>query len=128
MQTKRFLNKIIKASTKENTWIYQTGKDSRKTAEEINSKLNKLGIKSFISKTTGDTIGIPTKDIRTAFDKVISSYSNIKQFAYDDGTKIDGDIVNEESVRSKSDLSFLKRIIKSIEKDGIQVFLMKNKV
>jgi hypothetical protein len=89
------LNTTIKASTKEYTWVYPTGKDSSKIASEINKKLNDLGIKSFISKTTGDTIAIPTKELKAAFDKVLSNYSNIKQFAYDDGTKNDKSIVNE---------------------------------
>ncbi len=115
------LNTIVKASSKEYTWIYQTGKDSSKTAIEINKKLNDLGIKSFISKTTGDTVGIPTKNLKTAFDKVLTNYSNIKQFAYGDGTKNDSTILNEETVKSKSDLSFIKRIIKAIEKEGITV-------
>ena len=94
-EDKMGLNTTIKTSDKKYTWIYQTGKDSHKTELEINKKLNALGIKSFISKTTGDTIAIPTKDLKTAFDKVISGYSNIKQFAYDDGTEIDKSIVNE---------------------------------
>jgi hypothetical protein len=86
---KMTMNNVIKASTKEYTWVYQTGKDSAKTALEINKKLNNMGIRSFISKTTGDTIAIPTKDLKDAFDKVLSKYSDIKQFAYSDGTKVD---------------------------------------
>jgi hypothetical protein len=92
---KMSLNKVMKTSTKDYTWVYQTGKDSAKTAVEINKSLNALGIKSFVSKTTGDTIAIPTKDIKVAFDKVLSKYENIKQFDYSDGTKINKDIVNE---------------------------------
>ena len=75
------LNTVISASDKDYTWIYQTGKDSSKTAKEISKKLNDIGIKSFVSKTTGDTVAIPTKDLQTAFNEVISKYDNIKQFA-----------------------------------------------
>lgn len=89
------LNTVVKSSTKDYTWVYPTGKDSRKTAFEINKKLNDLGIPSFVSKTTGDTIGIPTKELQTAFDKVLSKYDNIKQFAYSDGTAIDKNLINE---------------------------------
>ena len=91
------LNKTIKASNKDYTWIYQTGKDSKDTAVEISKKLNGLGIKSFVSKTTGDTVAIPTKDLKKAFDEVLSGYDNLKQFAYEDGTKIDKNLVNEGS-------------------------------
>ena len=94
IETKLGLNTTIKASTKDYTWVYPTGKDSAKIATEINKKLNDMSIKSFISKTTGDTIGIPTKDLKIAFDKVLSSYDNIKQFDYNDGTKVDKNIVN----------------------------------
>ena len=92
------LNKTIPTSTKQYTWIYQTGKDSSKTAVEINKKLNRMGIRSFISKTTGDTIAIPTGDLEKAFDEVISTYDNMKQFAYTDGTKINKKIVNEQTL------------------------------
>ena len=99
------LNKTIPTSTKQYTWIYQTGKDSSKTAVEINKKLNGIGITSFISKTTGDTIAIPTGDIEKAFDKVISAYNNMKQFAYSDGTKINKKIVNEQTLAFESFLN-----------------------
>ena len=89
------LNKSIPTSTKQYTWIYQTGKDSKDTAIEINNKLNNIGIKSFVSKTTGDTVAIPTKDLKKAFDEVLSGYENMKQFTYGDGTKINKSIVNE---------------------------------
>jgi len=89
------LNTTIPASTKDYTWVYQVGKKAAKTAIEINKKLNDIGINSFISKTTGDTIGIPTKDLKKAFNEVLSKYDNIKQFAYTDGTKLDKDVVNE---------------------------------
>jgi hypothetical protein len=100
------LNTTILASTKDFTWVYQTGKDSSKTAFEINKKLNDLGIPSFISKTTGDTIGIPTKDLQTAFNKVLSKYDNIKQFAYSDGTKIDKNLINESFLNEGVIMSF----------------------
>jgi len=92
---KMSLNKTIPSSTKEYTWVYQIGKDSSKTATEISKKLNDLGILSFVSKTTGDTVAIPTKDIQVAFDKVLSDYDNLKQFAYSDGTKLNKNVVNE---------------------------------
>jgi hypothetical protein len=92
------LNKTIPTSTKQYTWIYQTGKDSSKTAVDINKKLNGMGIRSFVSRTTGDTIAIPTGDLEKAFDEVISAYDNMKQFAYTDGTKINKKIVNEETL------------------------------
>jgi len=103
-EAKLDLNSTIKTSTKEYTWIYPTGKDSSKIAVEINKQLNKLGIRSFISKTTGDTVAIPTKDLKTAFDEVLSNYSNIKQFAYSDGTKNDKSIVNEAKEFNVKDL------------------------
>jgi hypothetical protein len=99
------LNKTVPTSTKQYTWIYQTGKDSSKTAIEISKKLNGMGIASFISKTTGDTIAIPTGDLEKAFDEVISAYDNMKQFAYTDGTKINKKIVNEQTLAFESFLN-----------------------
>jgi hypothetical protein len=123
-ESKMGLNSTIKTSTKEYTWVYQTGKDSAKTAIEINKKLNDLGIQSFISKTTGDTVGIPTKDIRDAFDKVLSKYDNLKQFAYSDGTKNDKNVVSESIISegamaeihmmaqdSKNEADFVKKFL-----------------
>jgi hypothetical protein len=89
------LNKAVKSSDKNYTWIYQAGKESAKTAVEINNKIRELDIKSFISKTTGDTIAIPTKDLKTAFDKVVSNYSDMKQFDYGDDTKLIDSIIED---------------------------------
>lgn len=105
-EAKMGLNKRIPTSTKKWTWIYQTGKDSdtRKTIAEINKKLNAIGIHSYVVGTDMDaeSIAIPTKDMRTAFDKVLSDYDNLKQFAYSDGTKLDKTIVNESFLNEAS--------------------------
>jgi hypothetical protein len=95
------LNKTVPTSTKEYTWIYQTGMDSvtRKTIAEINKKLNAMGIRSFIARTINDALAVPTGDLEKAYDEVISAYDNMKQFAYTDGTKINRRIVNEQTLR-----------------------------
>jgi len=92
---KMSLNTTIPASNKDYTWVYQTGKDAQKTAVKISKNLNDMGINSFVSKETGDSIAIPTKDIQKAFDEVLSKYDNMNQFAYSDHTKLNKDIVNE---------------------------------
>ena len=116
------LNKTIPTSTKQYTWIYQTGKDSSKTAVEINKKLNGMGITSFISKTTGDTIAIPTGDLEKAFDEVISAYDNMKQFAYTDGTKINKKIVNEQTLAFESFLNEGKYTLQSVDDATVEEF------
>ena len=117
------LNKTIPTSTKQYTWIYQTEKDSSKTAVEINKKLNGIGIASFISKTTGDTIAIPTGDLEKAFDEVISAYDNMKQFAYTDGTKINKKIVNEQTFAFES---FLNERYSAADKRAINDMVVKS--
>ena len=79
------INNTIKTSNKEHTFYYQTGKAAAKTAKEINKKLNDIGIQSFILKSFGDVIAVPTKDAEKAVDDILSTYDNLKQFAYQDG-------------------------------------------
>jgi hypothetical protein len=93
------LNTKVDSSTKTYTFVYPTGKDSKKIVVEINKKLQDLGIESFILKEFEDVIGIPTKDFKTAFIKVLSEYDNIVQHVYSDGTKIDKNIVEESLLR-----------------------------
>jgi len=121
-EEKMGLNTTIKTSTKDYTWVYQTGKDSSKTAFDINKKLNDLGIPSFISKTTGDTIAIPTKDLETAFDNILSKYDNIKQFAYGDGTKNDKNLINEGFMSELDIIRQESSDLKSFIKTAIQEY------
>ncbi len=88
----------MKASTKEHTWIYQRDRYGKKTAIAIYNELKDLGIESFIANRSlllePNSVAIPTKDLKTAFDEVLSKYPNIIQYDYGDGTKIDKNIIN----------------------------------
>lgn len=120
-ESKIKLNSVIKASDKNYTWIYQTGKESIKTAIRINKELNDVGIKSFISKDTGDTIGIPTKDLKRAFDEIVSKYDDIKQFDYNDGTKLVTSVLESRSSKSDIITNFIKTYTEDDDLDLLDI-------